>query len=220
MVVCDPRHIDLVDEADYWLRLKPGTDIPLLNGLMHIIIKEGLEDKKFIEERTENYEELKAIVETYTPERVSELTGIPVDDLYAVARLYATTDKAMIFYTLGITEHICGTRNVMSCANLAMLTGHLGRPGAGVCPQRGQNNVQGACDMGALPNVYAGYQAVGVDEVREKHEKAWGVSLSPKVGLKIPEMFAAAHEGKVKAMYILGENPVLTDPDANHIRGL
>jgi formate dehydrogenase alpha subunit len=219
LVVCDPRHIDLVDEADYWLRLKPGTDIPLLNGLMHIIIKEGLEDKKFIEERTENYEELKAIVETYTPDRVSELTGISVDDLYAVARLYATTDKAMIFYTLGITEHICGTRNVMSCANLAMLTGHLGRPGAGVCPQRGQNNVQGACDMGALPNVYAGYQAVGVDAVREKHEKAWGVSLPSKVGLKIPEMFAAAHEGKVKAMYILGENPVLTDPDANHIRG-
>lgn len=218
LVVCDPRRIDLVDEADYWLRVKPGTDIPLLNGLMHIIIKEGLEDKTFIEERTENYEELKAIVESYTPERVSELTGIPVDDLYAVARLYATTDKAMIFYTLGITEHICGTRNVMSCANLAMLTGHLGRPGTGVCPQRGQNNVQGACDMGALPNVYSGYQAVGVDAVREKHEKAWGVSLSPKVGLKIPEMFEAAHHGTVKAMYILGENPVLTDPNANHIK--
>lgn len=219
LVVCDPRHIDLVDEADYWLRLKPGNDIPLLNGLMHIIIKEGLEDKKFIEERTENYEELKTIVESYTPERVSEMTGIPVDDLYAVARLYATTDKAMIFYTLGITEHICGTRNVMSCANLAMLTGHLGRPGTGVCPQRGQNNVQGACDMGALPNVYSGYQAVTVDAVREKHEKAWGTALPNKVGLKIPEMFKAAHEGNVKAMYILGENPVLTDPDANHIRG-
>lgn len=218
MVVCDPRHIDLVDEADHWLRLKPGTDIPLVNGLMHIIIKEGLEDKKFIEERTENYEELKALVESYTPERVSELTGISVEDLYTVARLYANTDKAMIFYTLGITEHICGTRNVMSLANLAMLTGHLGRPGTGVCPQRGQNNVQGACDMGALPNVYSAYQAVGVDAVREKHEQAWGVSLSPKVGLKIPEMFAAAHEGKVKAMYIIGENPVLTDPDANHIR--
>ena len=218
LVVCDPRHIDLVDEADYWLRQYPGTDIPLLNGLMHIIIKEGLEDKKFIEEHTENYEELKALVESYTPERVSEITGIAVDDLYAVARLYATTDKAMIFYTLGITEHICGTNNVMSCANLAMLTGHIGRPGTGVCPQRGQNNVQGACDMGALPNVFSGYQGVGVDAAREKHEKAWGVNLSGKVGLKIPEMFAAAHEGKVKAMYILGENPVLTDPNANHIR--
>lgn len=219
MVVCDPRHIDLVDEADYWLRLKPGTDIPLLNGLMHIIIKEGLEDKKFIEERTENYEELKAIVASYTPERVAELTGLAVDDLYAVARLYATTDKAMIFYTLGITEHICGTRNVMSCANLAMLTGHLGRPGTGVCPMRGQNNVQGACDMGALPNVYSGYQNVTVDAVQEKFEKAWNAKMPNKLGLKIPEMFAGAHEGKVKAMYILGENPVLTDPDANHIRG-
>ncbi len=219
MVVCDPRHIDLVDEADYWLRQKPGTDIPLLNGLMHIIIKEGLEDKKFIEERTENYEELKAIVADYTPEKVAEITGLAVDDLYAVARLYATTDKAMIFYTLGITEHICGTRNVMSCANLAMLTGHLGRPGTGVCPMRGQNNVQGACDMGALPNVYSGYQNVTVDAVQEKFEKAWNAKMPNKVGLKIPEMFAGAHEGKVKAMYILGENPVLTDPDANHIRG-
>jgi len=219
MVVCDPRHIDLVDEADFWLRQNPGTDIPLLNGLMHIIIKEGLEDKKFIEERTENYEELKAIVENYPPEKVSEITGISVDDLYAVARLYATTDKAMIFYTLGITEHICGTRNVMSCANLAMLTGHLGRPGVGVCPIRGQNNVQGACDQGALPNVYSGYQNVTVPEIKEKFEKAWGRPMLDKVGLKIPEMFEAAHEGTVKSMYILGENPVLTDPDSNHIRG-
>lgn len=218
LVVCDPRHIDLVDEADYWLRQKPGTDIPLLNGLMHIIIKEGLEDKKFVEERTENYEELKAVVETYNPEYVSELTGIPVDDLYAVARLYAATDKAMLFYTLGITEHICGTRNVMSCANLAMLTGHLGRPGTGVNPIRGQNNVQGACDMGALPNVYPAYQNVTLPEIHEKFEKAWGVPLSDKLGLKIPEMFEKANEGEVKAMYILGENPVLTDPNSNHIR--
>lgn len=218
LVVCDPRHIDLVDEADYWLRIKPGTDIPLINGLMHIILKEGLEAKEFIAERTENIEELKATVESYTPERVSELTGIAVDDLYAVARLYATTDRAMIFYTLGITEHICGTRNVMSIANLAMLTGHLGRPGTGVCPMRGQNNVQGACDMGALPNVFSGYQTVTNEEIRQKFEKAWGSQLPAKVGLKIPEMFEAAHEGKVKAMYILGENPVLTDPNSNHIR--
>lgn len=219
LVVCDPRHIDLVDEADYWIQHKPGTDIPLLNGLMHIIIKEGLEDKKFIAERTENYEALKETVEAYNPEYVSELTGVPVDTLYAVARLYATTDKAMLFYTLGITEHICGTRNVMSTANLAMLTGHVGRPGTGVNPIRGQNNVQGACDMGALPNVYPGYQAVINEDIKAKFEKAWGVPLSGKMGLKIPEMFEAAHEGKVKAMYILGENPVLTDPDANHIRG-
>lgn len=218
MIVCDPRRIDLVDEADYWLQLKPGTDIPLLNGLMHIIIKEGLEDKEFVAERTENYEALKATVEEYTPEYVSSLTGIAVDDLYAVARLYAATDKAMTFYTLGITEHICGTRNVMSIANLAMLTGHMGRPGTGVCPMRGQNNVQGACDMGALPNVFPGYQAVTNPDIRQKYEKAWEAALPDKVGLKIPEMFEEAHHGKVKAMYILGENPVLTDPNSNHIR--
>lgn len=218
LVVCDPRRTELADEADIWLQQKHGTDIPLLNGLMHIILKEGLEDKKFIAERTENYEAMKALAAEYPPERVSEITGIAVEDLYQAARLYATTDKAMIFYSLGITEHICGTRNVMSIANLAMLTGHLGRPGVGVCPIRGQNNVQGACDMGALPNVYSGYQNVTDKAAREKHEKAWGTALSDKVGLKIPEMFEAAHEGKIKAMYILGENPVLTDPNANHIK--
>ena len=218
MIVCDPRRIDLVDDADYWIRHNPGTDIPLLNGMMHIIIKEGLEDKEFVAERTENYEALKETVAAYNPEYVAELTGISVEDLYTVARLYATTDKAMIFYTLGITEHICGTRNVMSIANLAMLTGHVGRPGTGVCPNRGQNNDQGACDMGALPNVFPAYQAVNNDDIRSKCEQAWGASLPANIGLKIPEMFEAAHEGKVKAMYILGENPVLTDPNANHIK--
>lgn len=218
LVVCDPRCTELADEADVWLQQKHGTDIPLLNGLMHIIIKEGLEDKQFIAERTENYEAMKALTAEYPPERVSEITGVAVEDLYRAARLYAKTDKAMIFYSLGITEHICGTRNVMSIANLAMLTGHLGRPGVGVCPIRGQNNVQGACDMGALPNVYSGYQNVTDQAAREKHEKAWGTALPDKVGLKIPEMFEAAHEGKIKAMYILGENPVLTDPNANHIK--
>ena len=218
LVVCDPRRTELAAESDIWLQQKHGTDIPLLNGLMHIIIKEGLEDKKFIEERTENFEEMKKVAAEYTPERVSEITGISVEDLYRVARLYATTDKAMIFYSLGITEHICGTRNVMSIANLALLTGHLGRPGVGVCPIRGQNNVQGACDMGALPNVYSGYQAVTNDEIRQKFEQAWGASLPGNVGLKIPEMFDAAVEGKIKAMYILGENPVLTDGNANHVK--
>ena len=221
MVVCDPRRIDLVNEADVWLRHRHGTDIPLLNGLMHIIIEEGLEDKRFVAERTENYAELRATVKDYTPERVAELTGLVAEDLYKVARLYATTDKAMIFYTLGITEHICGTRNVMSIANLAMLTGHLGRPGTGVCPIRGQNNVQGACDMGALPNVFPGYQPLSDEAVRDKFERSWGCSkgfIPSQVGLKIPEMFEQALAGNIKAMYILGENPVLTDPNANHVK--
>ena len=218
LIVVDPRRIDLAEEADYWLRIKSGTDIPFLNGLMHIIIKEGLYDKNFVETRCENFEALESTVKNYTPDYVSKLTGISEDDLYAVARLYATTDRSMLFYTLGITEHICGTQNVMSCANLAMLTGHLGRPGTGVNPIRGQNNVQGACDMGALPNVYSGYQPVINTEIRKKFELAWGATLPDKVGLMIPQMFDAANNGQVKAMYILGENPVLTDPNSNHIR--
>lgn len=218
LIVVDPRRIELAEEADHWLRIQPGTDIPFLNGLMHIIISEGLYDKAFVEERTENFAALKETVEKYTPDYVSELTGIPAQDLYTVARLYAGTDKAMIFYTLGITEHVCGTNNVMSIANLAMLTGHIGRPGTGVNPIRGQNNVQGACDMGALPNVFTGYQKVTEPVAREKFEQAWGVPLSGDIGLMIPEMFEQANAGKVKAMYILGENPVLTDPNSNHIR--
>jgi formate dehydrogenase alpha subunit len=219
LIVVDPRRIELAEEADYWLQIKPGTDIPLLNGIMHVIIKEGLCDKKFIEDRTENYEALKDLVEKYNPEYVSQLTGVPVEDIYAVARLYATTDKSMLFYVLGITEHVCGTNNVMSVANLAMLTGHLGRPGTGVNPIRGQNNVQGACDMGALPNVFSGYQKVTDQAAREKFEKAWGISSIPdQNGLMIADMFEKANEGELKAMYILGENPVLTDPNSNHIR--
>ncbi len=218
LIVVDPRRTELAEEADYWLQIKSGTDIGLINGLSHIIIKENLHDKKFIAERCENFEEFEKTVAGYTPQRVSELTGVPVDSLYQVARLYATTDKAGIFYTLGITEHSTGTRNVMSVANLAMLTGHLGRPSVGVNPMRGQNNVQGACDMGALPNVYQGYQAVNNPEAQQKFEKAWGVPLDNKVGLMIPDMFDKANEGRLKAMYILGENPVLTDPNSNHIR--
>lgn len=218
LIVVDPRRIDLAEEADYWLRIKSGTDIPFLNGLMHIIIKEGLYDKNFVETRCENFEALESTVKNYTPDYVSKLTGISEEDLYAVARLYATTDRAMLFYTLGITEHICGTQNVMSCANLAMLTGHYGRKSVGVNPLRGQNNVQGACDMGALPNVYSGYQAVTNKDAREKHEKAWGVPLPAETGLMIPQMFDKANTGEIKFMYILGENPVLSDPNSNHIR--
>lgn len=218
LIVVDPRRTELAEEADYWLRVQPGTDIPLLNGLMHIMIKEELHEHAFIKERTENFEALKQTVEKYTPDYVSRLTGVPVEDLYAVSRLYATTDKAMIFYTLGITEHVCGTNNVMSVANLAMLTGHLGYPGTGVNPIRGQNNVQGACDMGALPNVYPGYQRVTDPSAQAKFQEAWGVSLPSEAGLMIPEMFDHANAGELKAMYIFGENPVLTDPNSNHIR--
>jgi len=218
MVVADPRRIELAEKADYFMQIRPGTDIPLMNGLMHIILKENLHDKKFIEERTEGFAELEAVVKNYTPEKVSQITGVPVDVLYDVARLYAKAPNAVIVYTLGITEHICGTYNVMSTANMAMITGHIGRLGNGVSPLRGQNNVQGACDMGALPGDFSGYQKVANPEVIAKFEKAWGVKLNPKVGMMIPAMMDAAVEGKVKAMYIMGEDPVLTDPNAHHIR--
>jgi formate dehydrogenase alpha subunit len=218
LIVVDPRKIDLVDYADIWLRPKPGTDIAWINGLLHIIIKENLHAAEYIKERTEGFEELKACVEKYTPEYVSEITGIKASDLVNTAITYGKAKPASIMYAMVITQHINGTDNVKSLANLAMLCGNISVEGGGVNPLRGQNNVQGACDLGALPNVFTGYQPVTNDEVRQKFEMAWGVdNLQGKVGLTVTEMFNAAEEGKVKAMYIMGENPLLSDPDLNHI---
>ena len=220
ILVVDPRRIDLADYAELYLQPRPGTDIAWINGLMHIIIKEGWQNQEYIDERCEGYEELVKKLETYTPEHVSGITGLSVDELYAAARLYGQARPASILYAMGITQHTSGTDNVKSLGNLAMLCGNIGVEGGGVNPLRGQNNVQGACDMGGLPNVYTGYQKVDIDEVREKFAKAWGVpadKLDPKPGLKLTEMFPAAAEGKVKAMYIMGENPLLSDPDLDHI---
>ena len=218
LIVVDPRKIDLVDYAHIWLRPKPGTDVAWINGLLHIIIKENLHAAEYIEERTEGFEELKACVEKFTPEYVSNLTGIPTSDLMKAALAYGKAEPASIMYTMGITQHITGTDNVKSLANLAMLCGNVGVEGGGVNPLRGQNNVQGACDLGALPNVFTGYQQVADGEVRKKFEKSWGVEHLPETpGLTVTEMFNAAEEGKVKAMYIMGENPMLSDPDLNHI---
>ena len=219
LIVVDPRHIELVDHAALWLQLTPGTDAALVNGMMNIIINEGWADQEFIAKRCENYDELWEVVKKYTPDVVSEITGVPQDKIRAAAELYARTAKAGIFYTLGITEHTTGTANVMNLANLAMVTGHVGVPHAGVNPLRGQNNVQGACDMGALPNVYSGYRNVTKPENAAIFEEAWGVSLNRDLGLRIPEMFDAMHAGELKAMYIMGEDPILTDADANHVRG-
>jgi len=217
LIVADPRKIDLVDYAEVWLRQRPGTDIALLNGLMNVIIKENLIDKEFIKERTENFDELKKVVSAYTPDKVEKITGVPAADIRKAARLYAGAKPASIFYSMGITQHSKGTANVFSIANLAMMTGNIGKPGSGVNPLRGQNNVQGACDMGALPNVFTGYQSVSDPQIREKFEAVWKVKLPEKPGLTLMEMMNAAFDGKVKAMYILGENPVLTDADANHV---
>lgn len=218
LVVADPRRIDIAEYADLHLQHEPGTDIALLNGLMHVILREGWQDEEFIGERTEGFEELKAVVEKYPPDVVSEITGVPTEDIEQAARMIAENRPGSLLYSMGITQHVVGVANVMSCANLQMLLGNMGVPGGGVNPLRGQNNVQGACDMGGLPNVYPGYQAVTDRSIQGKFESAWGVSLSDQVGLTVTEMLQAAEEGKVRCLYVIGENPMVSDPDLNHVR--
>lgn len=217
LIVADPRKIELTEYADVWLRQRCGTDVALLNGIMNVIISEDLYDHEFVEKRTENFEELKKVVSNYTPEKAEEITGIPKEMIIEAARLYAKADQASILYSMGITQHITGTDNVLSVANLAMLTGNLGKEGSGVNPLRGQNNVQGACDMGALPPFFPGYQKIFDPEVITKFEKAWGVKLSTSGGLTVVEMIDAASKGNIKGMYILGENPMLSDPNLHHV---
>jgi len=218
LIVVDPRTIPLTRFADFHLRQRPGTDVAWINGFMNVIINEDLEDRKFIEERTEGFEEMAKTVRKYTPENVENVTGIPKKDLIEAARTYAKADRASIIYSMGITQHTTGVNNVRSCANLAMLTGNVGKPSTGVNPLRGQVNVQGACDLGALPNVYCGYQSVTDEKIREKFEKAWKTKLSAKLGLTVVEMINEAYDGNIKMMYIMGENPMLSDPDINHVR--
>ena len=218
LIVVDPRSIGLSKEADIHLKLRPGTNVAFANGMIHVMIKEDLVDHAYIDEFTEDYEKLKALVEDYTPEKVGEICHIDPDKLVEAARMYATAKKAPIIYCLGVTEHSSGTEGVMSMSNMALICGKVGRSGCGVNPLRGQNNVQGACDMGAMPTDYPGYQKVDNPEVREKFEKAWGVALNPNPGLKATDVFPAAIEGKIKGLYICGEDPVVTDPDSTHIR--
>ncbi|MEW5945967.1 MAG: formate dehydrogenase subunit alpha [bacterium] len=219
LIVVDPRRIPLCDFAAMHLRQKPGTDVAWLNGFMNVIIEEDLWDREFVEGRCEGFEEAAAAAKKYAPERVEKITGIPAEELRAAARLYAGAERAAILYSMGVTQHTSGTDNVLAVANLAMLTGNIGRRGTGVNPLRGQNNVQGACDMGALPNVFTGYQKVTDDSVRRKFARAWNVKrLPPSPGLTVVEMMNAAAAGSLKAMYIMGENPMISDPDINHVR--
>ena len=218
LVVADPRKIDITEFATLHLRHKPGTDIALINGLMNIMLEKGWEDKAFIEERTENFDEFKATVMQYPPEKAAEITRIPVEQLYEAAEILASSKPMAVLWAMGITQHIVGVRNVMDLANLQMLLGNMGKPGGGVNPLRGQNNVQGACDMGGLPNVYPAYQPVTSEEIREKFQKAWGATTEAKIGLTVTEMMPGILEGKVKSLYILGEDPVMSDPDTKHIR--
>lgn len=217
LIVADPRKIELAELAHLHLQLVPGTNVALLNGLMNVILAEGLQNQEFIDSRTEGFTQLKEAVAEYTPEYVEKITGVPAEKIRETARLYAKAANATILYAMGITQHTTGTDNVLSIANLAMLCGQIGRPYTGVDPLRGQNNVQGACDMGGLPNVYPGYQAVDKPENREKFEAAWGVKLSEKPGLTVTEIISAAEAGQIRGMYIFGENPMVSDPDLTHV---
>lgn len=218
LAVVDPRKTGMADLAHYHLQLNSGSDIALLNGMANVIIAEEIWNKEFVQERTEEFEALNEMVAKYTPDHVECITGVPAETIRTVARGYALAKNATILYTMGITQHICGTHNVFAVANLAMLCGQIGKEFSGVNPLRGQNNVQGACDMGALPNVFAGYQPVISEENRTKFASTWGVQdLPAKPGLTVGELLDAAGKGDLKGMYIMGENPVLSDPDALHV---
>jgi formate dehydrogenase major subunit len=217
MIVNDPRRIDLCRWASHYVQINPGSDVAYINGLMREIIANGWHDRAYIEKSTEGFEELRKTIESYTPERTSEITGVPVETIREIARILHETHPASVIYTLGITEHICGVDNVRSLANLQMLLGNIGFYAGGLNPLRGQNNVQGSCDMGALPNIFCGYQRVDDPTARNKFEKAWNVTgLNPKIGIMMPDMFTDALHGKLKAFMIAGENVVQTEPHMAH----
>jgi len=220
LILVDPRRIELANFAYLHLRQRPGTDVALVNAIGHVILEEDLHDRDFIAARTEGFEIYRESVKAWTPQRAAGITGVPADDIIQAARLYAGSSASAIFWAMGITQHTTGTDNVKSLANLALLCGQVGRPGTGLNPLRGQNNVQGACDMGGLVNVYPGYQAVADPGMRAKFADGWGVredmlSLTP--GLTVTEIVDAALAGEVKAIYVMGENPILSDPDQSHV---
>ncbi|MBE9486991.1 MAG: formate dehydrogenase subunit alpha [Chloroflexi bacterium] len=218
LIVADSRKIRLARHADLHLRHMNGTDVALLNGLMRQILLEGLENRSFIESRTENFAALEKSLAPFHPEYVGKVTGLLPEQIVSAARMYAEAEKAMIVYAMGITQHSHGVDNVRAVSNLALLTGNLGRPGTGVNPLRGQNNVQGACDMGALPDVYSGYQRVSDPAARLKFSAAWQTRLPEKPGLMSTHAIEAAAAGKIRGMLILGENPMLSDANQNLVR--
>lgn len=219
LIVCDPRKIDLTRWATHHVQHRPGTDVALLNGLMNEILRQGWEDRGFIEEHTENFEALQEVVSRYPLEKVARITGVDLPLLREVARTLGTEGPASLCYTLGITEHVCGTDNVLSCANLQMLLGNMGKYAAGVNPLRGQNNVQGACDMGALPEYFHNYRRVDDPSAREKFEQAWGrPGLPARPGMKMPAMLEGLLDGRTRALLCLGENLAMSEPNSNHMR--
>jgi formate dehydrogenase alpha subunit len=217
LIVANPKEINLCRLADIWLQNSTGSDVALLMGMARVILDEGLADLEFAQECCENFEEFKESLKDFPLEFVEKVTGIPSEKIAEAARLYATRKPASIIYAMGITQHSHGTDNVLAIANLTMLTGNIGKPSSGVNPLRGQNNVQGACDMGGLPNVYTGYQRVDNPDLQKKFEIAWGQKLSPQPGLTLTEILDAAYNKKIKAIYLMGENPILSDPDITHV---
>ena len=217
LIVANPKRIDLCEYADLFIQHRPGTDVALLMGMAKIIYDEKLHDEEFINNRTEGFEEFLESLKDFSIDFVEEITGVDRNLIIEAARIYATSKPSMLFYSMGITQHTHGTDNVLATSNLALLTGNVGRPSSGVNPLRGQNNVQGACDMGALPNVYPGYQKVNIPEIKEKFERAWNTSLPSEPGLTHTEIFDAIADGRIKALYQVGENPRLSEANAKHV---
>jgi len=220
LILIDPREIELADFATIHIRPRSGTDVAVLNAMAHVIIEEGLADQHFITERTENFDAFKDVVKDCTPQWAEDISGVPAEMIIDAAQVYGQAGSAAIFWAMGITQSSHGTDNVQALANLALLTGNFGKPGSGVNPLRGQNNVQGACDLGGLPNVLTGYQLVTSDDVRAKFEGAWQttVKIPAKPGLTVTELMHGVLDGRIKALYILGENPIISDPNTNHVR--
>jgi len=218
LIVMDPRGQALKRHATHMLQFKPGTDVALLNALLHVIVEEDLYDKQYVAAMTENFEALKAHVKDFTPETMSAVCGIPAETLRTIARTYARAEKAIIFWGMGVSQHTHGTDNARCLIALALITGQTGRPGTGLHPLRGQNNVQGASDAGLIPMVFPDYQSVENADIRRRFEDVWGATLDPKRGLTVVEIMDAIHAGEIKAMYIMGENPAMSDPDVQHAR--
>ena len=218
LIIIEPYHSDIALHASHFLQLRPGSDVLLLNAMMNVIINEGLQNKKFIDEHTNGFESILETVKEYSPEKVSPICGIDSDTIKEVARLYATSKKSIIFWGMGISQHIHGTDNARCLISLALMTGQIGRESTGLHPLRGQNNVQGASDVGLIPMVYPDYQPVTDPEVRMKFEKLWGQKLNPENGKTIVEIMHAIYNGDINGLYIMGENPAMSDPNLNHAR--
>lgn len=217
LVVVDPREIDLARQADVWLRLRPGTDTALLSALARVILDEGLADLAAVAAATEGFDDFRDGLAAFDPETVAAIAGVPAADIVKAARIIGRSPNAAFYYTMGVTQHTAGTSNVLAVSNLALVTGNLGRPRTGVNPLRGQNNVQGSCDMGALPGVLTGYRSVADAAVRAAFEAAWGVALPRAPGLTLPGMLEAMEADRLKALFVFGENPLRSDPDIAHV---